>query len=68
MIQAELDRSVSQATGETIATIKRLGFLIADPDLPISDPEAENLGPRVIDWDAFHAAQEDIHAELFIDY
>ena len=68
MLQADLYRSVSRATGETIATIKRLGFLIADPDISIIDPEAEDLGPHVIDWDAFHAAQDDINAELSFEF
>ncbi len=68
MLQADLYRSVSRATGESVATIKRLGFLIADPAEPISDPEAEDLGPHVIDWDEFHAAQEDLDAELSFDF
>ena len=67
MLQADLYRSVSRATGESVATIKRLGFLIADPDEPIGDPEAEVLGPHVIDWDELHAPQDDIDAELSFD-
>jgi hypothetical protein len=48
MQQAELNRAVARATGETVSTIKRLGFLLADP--------AEEFGPdkedaQVIDWD-----------------
>ncbi len=50
MTQADLNRAVAQATGETVTTIKRLGFLLADPD-ELLDPEAEELGPHVIDWD-----------------
>jgi len=60
MFQADLYRSVSRATGESVATIKRLGFLIADPAQPISDPEAEDLGPHVIDWDDLHAQQSEL--------
>ena len=67
MLQAELYRNVSRVTGESVATIKRLGFLIADPAEPINDPEAEDLGPHVIDWDTFHAAQEDFDEELPFD-
>ena len=67
MLQADLYRSVSRATGESVATIKRLGFLIANPAEPISDPEAESLGPHVIDWDELHALQDDINAELAFD-
>ncbi|TWU32300.1 hypothetical protein [Novipirellula artificiosorum] len=55
MTQLDLYRSVSRATGESVATIKRLGFLIADPSQPISDPEAEFLGPHVLDWDELDA-------------
>jgi len=51
MIQLDLYRSISRATGDSVATIKRLGFLIADPSQPISDPEAECFGPHVLDWD-----------------
>ena len=31
MKQADLDRAVARATGETVSTIKRLGFLLAEP-------------------------------------
>lgn len=68
MLQADLYRDISQVTGETIATIKRLGFLIADPSEPISDPEAESLGPHVIDWDEMNFYEEDPDAEYPIDY
>jgi len=57
MPQSDLYRSVAAATGESISTIKRLGFLIADPSQPISDPEAESLGPHIIDWDEFDVHQ-----------
>ncbi|QEG41330.1 hypothetical protein [Roseimaritima ulvae] len=68
MHQSDLYRNVSRVTGESVATIKRLGFLIADPAEPINDPEAEDLGPHVIDWDTFHAAQEDLDAHLSFDW
>lgn len=68
MLQADLYRSVSRATGESVTTIKRLGFLIADPSERISDPEAEHLGPHVIDWDEFQDAQEAPDAELSFDF
>ena len=57
MHQSDLDRAVSRATGETVSTIKRLGFLIANPDLTL-DPYDEDLGPYVIDWDELEAARE----------
>ena len=50
MKQADLDRAVARATGETVTTIKRLGFLLADPTDSL-DPDSEELGPHVIDWD-----------------
>ena len=58
MLKADIYRSVTRATGETVATVKRLGFLIAEPHEVIDDPEAESLGPHVIGWDAFQANQE----------
>ena len=58
MRQADIYRSVSRVTGETVATVKRLGFLIAEPSDVIDDPDAESLGPHVIDWDEFQARQE----------
>jgi hypothetical protein len=51
MTQAEVDRAVARATGESIRTIQRLGFLIADPDSDFTDPDDEELGPYVLDWD-----------------
>ncbi|TWU37940.1 hypothetical protein Q31b_47290 [Novipirellula aureliae] len=67
MLQADLYRSVSRATGESVATIKRLGFLIADPSQPISDSEAEILGPHVIDWDVLDAYRnENTDAEFVL--
>jgi len=49
--QADLDRAVARATGETVSTIKQLGFLLADPT-EILDPDSDQTGPNVIDWDA----------------
>ena len=52
MNQRELNRSIAAATGETVSRIARLGFLLADPQDEIVDPNDEALGPRVIDYDA----------------
>jgi hypothetical protein len=68
MLQADLYRDISRVTGETVATIKRVGFLIADPSEPISDPEAENLGPHVLDWDEMDFFQDQTDAEYPIDF
>ena len=54
MKQNDLNRAVAQATGESISTIKRLGFLLSDPD-DYRDPESEEFGPYVIDWDELDA-------------
>ena len=56
MHQSDLDRQVSRVTGDSLSTIKRLGFLIASPARAIRDPEAECLGPHVIDWDELHVS------------
>jgi len=50
MSQAELDREVSRATGESVGTIRRQGFSILPlPDDPFDDePEVSTI--RMIDW------------------
>lgn len=55
MNQNDLNRAVANATGETVSTIKRLGFLISEPNQPFEDPTDPVHGGRVIDWDDFHA-------------
>ncbi|MFN3160514.1 MAG: hypothetical protein ACE37I_14445 [Rubinisphaera brasiliensis] len=50
MQQDDLDAAVARATGESLRTIARLGFLLAEPEIPL-DPDDETLGPYVIDWD-----------------
>ncbi len=44
MTQAELNRAVASATGESISTIARMGFV----ELTASPIEHE---PQVVDWD-----------------
>lgn len=51
MRENELYRQVAAATGESVATVRRLGFLLADPFIEIPNPEDERLGGHVIDWD-----------------
>lgn len=51
MTQRELELSVARATGESLPVIRRLGFLLADPDEEFNDPDDEALGPSVLDWD-----------------
>ena len=57
MTQRQLNREVARATGESVETIQRLGFLLDDSDLDLSDPDSEDLGPYVLDWDAVEQAR-----------
>ena len=52
MTQTELNRAVARATGETPATINRLGFLLDDPEPATPGNDAEPKDPCLIDWDA----------------
>ena len=54
MTQAELNRQVARATGETVAEIRRMGFGFADEVEPGYDPEPTEFG-RHVDWDAIDA-------------
>ena len=47
MTQQELNREVANQTGESIHTIKNLGFSPLRPDIPIE----ERLAPLMVDWD-----------------
>ena len=58
MTQAELNRAVSRATGETVTTIRSLGFDIADPDVVLHDPEPTDLDARVVDFDELAARRD----------
>ena len=51
MSQRDLERAVARATGESMATVRRLGFLLAEPD---GWPD-EELDADVIDWDALQS-------------
>lgn len=53
MTQRELNRAIAQATGESVSTIERIGFLLSCPETSFDDPSDESLGPSVLDWDAF---------------
>jgi len=55
MNQRSLDRAVAEATGESIDTIRRLGFWLvegASSDMSLSDPD---WNIAVIDWDGLEA-------------
>lgn len=58
MTQADLDRAVARATGDSVATVRNLGFQLEDmfpddfDDLEI-DEDALEEGPLVFDWDDY---------------
>jgi hypothetical protein len=52
MTQAEIDRAVACATGESPREIARLGFGLADPMEADFDPEP-CYRPNFVDWDDF---------------
>ena len=47
MTQSQLNRAVSNATGEDFEVIERRGFSLVDQDLPAEDDDL----PQFIDWD-----------------
>jgi hypothetical protein len=51
MKQNDLNRSLSRATGESVRTIRRLGFSLFDPGANDTDADSIDLPPQVIDWD-----------------
>ena len=51
MNQNDLNRSLSRATGESVRTIKRLGFSLFDPGANDTDANSIDLPPQVVDWD-----------------
>jgi hypothetical protein len=56
MKQRELERAIARATGESLATIRKFGFLLDDPlGVFAADVEADALGPQVVDWDELEA-------------
>lgn len=51
MTQSQLDRAVAHATGDTLVTIRRVGFGVIDPNAMLEDLEACDRPPQIIDWD-----------------
>jgi hypothetical protein len=56
MTQAELEREVAGATGESISTIRSLGFSLENPADGFSEPEPI-AAPNIIDWDEHYRAE-----------
>jgi hypothetical protein len=52
MTQAEINRLVAGATGESVRTVSELGFGLADPDVVDFDPEPADIEDLIVDWDA----------------
>ena len=50
MTQMQLDCQVAAATGESLHTIERLGFSVADLAAPRHDPERRR-GLKYLNWD-----------------
>lgn len=51
MTQAEIDREVSVATGESRGTIRRLGFSLLLPDDALFDDDIQTAPLQIVDWD-----------------
>jgi hypothetical protein len=51
MNQSQLDHAVARATGETLGTVNRMGFSLADPETVRFDPEPSRRPPLVVDGD-----------------
>lgn len=49
MTQFEIDQEVAEATGESLADIRRHGFSLDDPIVATADSEGRQ--PLVMNWD-----------------
>jgi len=56
MKQADLNRAVARATGETVSTIAQLGFQIDEPGGRF---DSDRQDPEVIDWDVLDARRHE---------
>lgn len=59
MTQQQLDRLVSEATGEDLRAIRRRGFSIANPIEVNFDPEPDQRPPQWVDWDQLDRERAD---------
>lgn len=60
MNQADINREVARATGESVSTIRQFGFVL---DEPSHDSVPEDLGPHYIDWDEREAIRNDVRPQ-----
>jgi hypothetical protein len=65
MTQSELNYAVSQATGDDVQDISRLGFSLVDQHDTNFDCENDCQDPQVIDWDAPFAGTTQSFLESF---
>ncbi len=56
MTQAELNREVAAATGETVRTIADLGFVPLTPS-----PYERDREPLVVNWDELESQRDILH-------
>ena len=51
MRQADINRAVARATGESVRTVSELGFSLVDPCCVDHDPEPCHIEDLIVDWD-----------------
>ena len=56
MDQRDLNREVAKATGETVATIDKVGFVPLHPN-----PYERDRDPLVVDWDKLDQERKTLH-------
>lgn len=56
MNQSQLDRAVARATGESLRTIRRMGFSILNPTENFDDLDAMPR-PQTVNWDHVDASR-----------
>jgi hypothetical protein len=56
--QADLNRAVARAMGETVSTVKQRGFGLVDPNDHL-DTDPGERAPYVIDWDALETSHHE---------
>ncbi len=54
MKDADLNRAVAHATGESVSTIKQLGLQLDKPAIH-DEPSPDDLAPYLLDWDTIEA-------------
>lgn len=56
MKQSRIDRAVARATGDTLGTVRHMGFSLVDPTAGLGDLD-ELPRPLTVDWDRLHASR-----------